>query len=46
ITLDTCRDYAETGIEFISSGSLTHSVKALDISMIADERYYKDDRNG
>lgn len=46
ITLDTCKDYAETGIEFISSGSLTHSVKALDISMIADERYYKDGTDG
>jgi len=39
ITLDNCREYAETGIEYISSGGLTHSVKALDISMIAVKRY-------
>ncbi len=41
ITLDNCREYAATGVEFISSGSLTHSVKALDISLIATERYRK-----
>ncbi len=39
ITLENCRSFAEAGVEFISSGSLTHSVKALDISMIAGERY-------
>jgi nicotinate-nucleotide pyrophosphorylase (carboxylating) len=42
ITLENCREYAESGIEFISSGSITHSVKVLDISMIADERYYRE----
>ncbi|MCK5833533.1 carboxylating nicotinate-nucleotide diphosphorylase [bacterium] len=35
VTLDNCRVYAETGVEFISSGSITHSVRALDFSMIA-----------
>lgn len=33
ITLDNVRAYAETGVDFISIGALTHSVKALDISM-------------
>lgn len=35
ITLNTLRSYAETGVDFISSGALTHSVKALDLSMRA-----------
>ncbi|MFN7312599.1 MAG: carboxylating nicotinate-nucleotide diphosphorylase [Bacteroidota bacterium] len=35
ITLETLRDYAETGVDFISSGALTHSIKALDLSMRA-----------
>jgi len=33
ITLGTVRAYAETGVDFISVGALTHSVKALDISL-------------
>jgi nicotinate-nucleotide pyrophosphorylase (carboxylating) len=33
ITLDTVRAVAETGVERISVGALTHSVTALDISM-------------
>jgi nicotinate-nucleotide pyrophosphorylase (carboxylating) len=33
ITLQTLRTYAETGVDFISSGALTHSVKSLDLSM-------------
>lgn len=33
ITLETIRSYAEAGVDYISSGSLTHSVKALDISL-------------
>lgn len=33
IDLDNVRTVAETGVDFISVGSLTHSVKALDISM-------------
>lgn len=33
ITLDTVRAYAETGVDGISIGSLTHSVPALDINM-------------
>jgi len=33
ITLDTIRQYAETGVDFISVGALTHSVKSLDMSL-------------
>jgi nicotinate-nucleotide pyrophosphorylase (carboxylating) len=33
ITFDTIRSYAEQGVDFISVGALTHSVKALDISL-------------
>ena len=35
ITFDTLRQYAETGVDFISVGALTHSVKGLDISFKA-----------
>lgn len=35
ITLQTLRTYALTGVDFVSSGALTHSVKALDLSMRA-----------
>ena len=33
ITLENVRAYAETGVDFISIGALTQSVKAMDISM-------------
>jgi nicotinate-nucleotide pyrophosphorylase (carboxylating) len=33
VTLDTVKAIAETGVDFISSGSLTHSAPAADISM-------------
>ena len=33
ITHDTLRDVAETGVDIISIGALTHSVQAFDISM-------------
>jgi len=33
ITLENAQDYAETGIDFISVGSLTHSAHALDMSL-------------
>jgi nicotinate-nucleotide pyrophosphorylase (carboxylating) len=36
ITADNVREYAETGINLISIGWLTHSVKALDISLDID----------
>jgi nicotinate-nucleotide pyrophosphorylase (carboxylating) len=35
ITLKNLRDYAECGVDFISVGALTHSVKSLDISFKA-----------
>ncbi|MDR1561764.1 MAG: carboxylating nicotinate-nucleotide diphosphorylase [Dysgonamonadaceae bacterium] len=33
ITLDTARAYAEAGVDFISVGELTHSVKSFDLSL-------------
>ncbi len=33
ITLDNVRAYAETGVQFVSVGALTHSVRALDLSL-------------
>jgi nicotinate-nucleotide pyrophosphorylase (carboxylating) len=33
ITLDNVRAVAETGVDFISIGALTHSARALDVSM-------------
>ena len=33
VTLDNIREVAETGVDIISLGALTHSVKAFDISM-------------
>lgn len=35
ITLDNVRAYAETGVDFVSVGALTHSVPALDLSLKA-----------
>ncbi|MEF2752266.1 MAG: carboxylating nicotinate-nucleotide diphosphorylase [Muribaculaceae bacterium] len=35
ITLDTLRAYGEAGVDFISVGALTHSVKGLDMSFKA-----------
>uniref|UniRef100_A0A0D6R7E1 nicotinate-nucleotide diphosphorylase (carboxylating) n=1 Tax=Araucaria cunninghamii TaxID=56994 RepID=A0A0D6R7E1_ARACU len=36
VTLETVRKIGTTGVTFISSGALTHSVKALDISLKVD----------
>lgn len=33
ITFDTIRAYAETGVDYISTGAITHSATAIDISM-------------
>lgn len=33
ITLDTIRGYAETGVDLISVGALTHSARAVDIAL-------------
>lgn len=35
ITADTIREYAECGVDYISVGALTHSVKSLDLSLKA-----------
>ncbi len=35
IKLDTIRSYAETGVDFISSGALTHSAISMDMSLKA-----------
>ncbi len=35
ITFDTLRDYALCGVDYISVGALTHSVKSLDMSFKA-----------
>lgn len=35
ITIDTLREYGECGVDFISVGALTHSVKGLDMSFKA-----------
>ena len=35
ITLDTIRSYAEQGVDYVSVGALTHSVKGLDMSFKA-----------
>ena len=36
ITIENIREYAETGVDFISVGALTHSFKSLDMSLKAD----------
>ena len=35
ITIDTIREYADCGVDYISVGALTHSVKSLDLSLKA-----------
>ena len=39
ITGDTILSYAETGVDFISSGALTHSYQSLDLSLKASFNY-------
>jgi len=36
ITIDTIRDYAVCGVDFISVGALTHQVKSLDMSLTVE----------
>ncbi|HEY5343961.1 MAG TPA: carboxylating nicotinate-nucleotide diphosphorylase [Solirubrobacteraceae bacterium] len=36
VTLETLRERAETGVEWVSMGALTHSAPALDLSMILE----------
>lgn len=35
ITIDTLRDYAECGVDYISVGALTHQIRSLDLSLKA-----------
>jgi nicotinate-nucleotide pyrophosphorylase (carboxylating) len=42
ITLSTVRAYAETGADFVSTGAITHSARAMDISFRLSSR--TDDR--
>ena len=37
ITIDTIREYAETGVDYISVGALTHQIKSLDMSLLATD---------
>jgi nicotinate-nucleotide pyrophosphorylase (carboxylating) len=37
ITLETLREYAEAGVDFVSVGALTHQIKSLDMSLKAVE---------
>lgn len=37
INKDTIRAYAESGVDYISVGALTHHISALDISLVADD---------
>ncbi|MCL7958623.1 MAG: nicotinate-nucleotide diphosphorylase (carboxylating), partial [marine benthic group bacterium] len=34
VTLDTVRDIAGTGVDYVSVGALTHSARALDFSLL------------
>jgi nicotinate-nucleotide pyrophosphorylase (carboxylating) len=36
INLDTVRNYAETGADFVSAGAITHSARAVDLSFRLD----------
>ncbi|MGB0370228.1 MAG: carboxylating nicotinate-nucleotide diphosphorylase [Opitutales bacterium] len=36
VTMDTLESYCQTGVDVISVGALTHSVKAADLSMLFD----------
>ena len=33
VTLDTVRAVAETGVDYVSVGALTHSARSLDVSL-------------
>jgi len=36
ITKDNLREYAQTGVDFVSVGALTHHIKSLDLSLVAE----------
>jgi nicotinate-nucleotide pyrophosphorylase (carboxylating) len=37
INKDTILNFAKTGVDFISVGALTHQIKSLDLSLIAED---------
>ena len=37
ISAASIRSYAQTGVDFISVGAITHSVRSLDLSLKADQ---------
>ena len=37
ITVETLRSYAETGVDYISMGALTHQIKSIDLSLKAEK---------
>jgi nicotinate-nucleotide pyrophosphorylase (carboxylating) len=41
ITLETVSAYAETGVDLISVGALTHSVRAIDLSLEVEEQGWR-----
>jgi len=36
ITMETIREYGKSGVDYISVGALTHQIKSLDMSLLAD----------
>ena len=36
LTLDNVREVAETGVDYVSVGALTHSAPALDLSLVLE----------
>ena len=36
VTLETVKEFAETGVDYISVGALTHSYKSVDLSLKAE----------
>ena len=36
VTLETIREIASTGVQFVSVGALTHSAPALDLSLLLE----------
>jgi nicotinate-nucleotide pyrophosphorylase (carboxylating) len=37
VTLETLREVASTGVQFVSVGALTHSAPALDLSLMLEQ---------
>ncbi|MCK9322125.1 MAG: nicotinate-nucleotide diphosphorylase (carboxylating), partial [Bacteroidales bacterium] len=37
INKDTILSFAKTGVDFISVGALTHQIKSLDLSLVAQD---------